>query len=123
MFGKRPNISQQHGNLLRIFEAEIQPASLETLVQFYDPPARCFTFKVFQLAPTLEEDERLLDLPLVESTPYFYQGQQPSWATMTKLLKIPEPKMARERRNRNGLEGINRCYLEGRLLQLREEND
>ncbi|RDX72156.1 hypothetical protein CR513_48390, partial [Mucuna pruriens] len=69
---------RKHGNLLRILEVETQPKALEALVQYYDPPARCFTFSDFQLAPTLEEYERLLGLPLAESAYYFHQDQPPS---------------------------------------------
>ncbi|RDY05193.1 hypothetical protein CR513_10975, partial [Mucuna pruriens] len=63
-----------HGNLLRILEIETQPAALEALFQYYDPPIRCFTFRDFQIAPTLEEYERLLGLPLAEFPHYFHQA-------------------------------------------------
>ncbi|RDX86342.1 hypothetical protein CR513_32342, partial [Mucuna pruriens] len=52
--------------------------TLEALFQYYDSPVRCFTFKDFQIAFTLEEYERLLRLPLVESPHYFHQAQPPS---------------------------------------------
>jgi len=38
--------------------------TLVTLAQFYDLPLRCFTFQDFQLAPTLEEFERLVRIPM-----------------------------------------------------------
>ncbi|RDY02084.1 hypothetical protein CR513_14523, partial [Mucuna pruriens] len=69
---------RKHGNLLCLLEVETQPEALEALVQYYDPPVRCFTFRDFQLAPTLEEYERLLGLPLAESAHYFHQDQPPS---------------------------------------------
>ncbi|RDX91950.1 hypothetical protein CR513_25994, partial [Mucuna pruriens] len=50
---------RKHDNLLNIIDVELQPA----LVQYYDLPLRCFTFRNFQIAPTLEEYEHLLGLP------------------------------------------------------------
>ncbi|RDY04470.1 hypothetical protein CR513_11815, partial [Mucuna pruriens] len=58
-----------------------------TLTQYYDPLLRCFTFKDFQLALTLEEYERIIGLPLAKSPPYLFGGQYPSWALVAKLLK------------------------------------
>ncbi|RDX93932.1 hypothetical protein CR513_23742, partial [Mucuna pruriens] len=98
-------------------------AALEALVQYYDSPIRCFTFRDFQMAPTLEEYERLLGLPLTESSLYFHQGQPPSWATIARLLRVSETEMAKRRRNRNSMEGIPRVYIEERLLQFQEEQD
>ncbi|RDY10890.1 hypothetical protein CR513_04509, partial [Mucuna pruriens] len=73
----RRAFKRKHGNLLCILEVEID----------------------FQMALTLEEYERLLGLPLAESSHHFHQGQPPSWATIAKLLKISESKMEKERRN------------------------
>ncbi|RDX64050.1 hypothetical protein CR513_57435, partial [Mucuna pruriens] len=112
-----------HGNFLRILDIETQLEALEALVQYYDPPARCFTFRDFQLAPTLEEYERLLGLPLTKSAQYFHQDQPPSWAMIAGLLRVPEAEMAKAKRNRNDLEGLPKVYLEQRLCQLQEEEE
>ncbi|RDY01048.1 hypothetical protein CR513_15685, partial [Mucuna pruriens] len=97
---------RMHGNLLRILEIETQSEALEVLVQYYDPPVRCFTFRDFQLAPTLEEYECLLGLPLAESAQYFHQDQPPSWTTIAGLLRVSKIEIAKAKRNRNGLEGL-----------------
>ncbi|RDX75800.1 hypothetical protein CR513_44283, partial [Mucuna pruriens] len=104
-----------HGNLLSLLEVEVQPDALTTLTQYYDSPLRCFTFRDFQLAPTLEEYERIIGMPLAKSPPYLFKGKNPSWASMAKLLGISKSEVWREKRNRNGLEGIPRASLEGRL--------
>ncbi|RDX73686.1 hypothetical protein CR513_46676, partial [Mucuna pruriens] len=62
--------------------------ALSALTQYYDPPLRCFTFRDFQLAPTLEEYERIIGMPLVKSPSYMFKGQYPSWVSMAKLLRI-----------------------------------
>ncbi|RDY02337.1 hypothetical protein CR513_14222, partial [Mucuna pruriens] len=105
----RKAFERKHGNLLSILEVEMQPV-VEALVQYYDLLVRCFTFRDFQIAPTLEEYERLLGLPLSESPHYFHR------ALIAKLLRVFEVEMSKEKRNRNGLEGIHKIYLEERLL-------
>ncbi|RDY11090.1 hypothetical protein CR513_04292, partial [Mucuna pruriens] len=114
----RRSFEKLHGNLLRLLEIETQPTALEALFQYYDSPMRCFTFRDFQMASTLEEYERLLGLPLMESPHYFHQAQPPSWAIVARLLRVSEAKM-----NRNGLEGVPRVYIEERLFQFQEEQD
>ncbi|RDY10964.1 hypothetical protein CR513_04427, partial [Mucuna pruriens] len=91
----RRTFEKMHGNLLQILEIATQPEALEALVQYYDAPARCFTFRDFQMAPTLEEYERLLGLPLTESGSYFHRDQTPSWGTIARLLKVSEEEITR----------------------------
>ncbi|RDX66437.1 hypothetical protein CR513_54796, partial [Mucuna pruriens] len=117
----RRRFEKLHDNLLSLLEVETQPAALGALAQYYDSSVCCFTFKDFQIAPTLEEYERLLGLPLTKSPLYFHQGQPPFWATIARLLRVSEAEMSKQRRNRNGLEGIPRVYIEERLLQFQEE--
>ncbi|RDX79699.1 hypothetical protein CR513_39840, partial [Mucuna pruriens] len=88
----RRAFERMHDNLLRILEIETQSEALEVLVQYYPP-----------LAPTLEEYERLLGLPLVELAQYFHQDQSPSWTTIAGLLRV--------------------VYLEQRLCQLQEDEE
>ncbi|RDX97092.1 hypothetical protein CR513_20179, partial [Mucuna pruriens] len=58
----RRTFEGRHGNLLGLLSIEAQPATLSALIQYYDPPLRCFTFMDFQLVPTVEEHERLVDV-------------------------------------------------------------
>ncbi|RDX73768.1 hypothetical protein CR513_46575, partial [Mucuna pruriens] len=75
------------------------------------------------LAPTLEEYERIIGMPLAKSLPYLFKGQYPSWALVAKLLRISKLEARREKRNKNGLEGIPRASLEDKLGQLQQEGD
>ncbi|RDX93511.1 hypothetical protein CR513_24218, partial [Mucuna pruriens] len=113
----------KYGNLLSLVNIEVQPAALSTLTQYYDPPLRCFTFQGFQLAPIFEEYKRLIGIPYDKSPPYLFRGHYPSWASMAKLLKVPESEMLKLKKNRNGVEGIPKAALEERLQQLQEEED
>ncbi|KAI5384360.1 hypothetical protein KIW84_071392 [Lathyrus oleraceus] len=64
----RINFGKNYGNLLSILNQQVDHTTLITLAQFYDLPLRCFTFQDFQLAPTLEEFERLVRIPLKDKT-------------------------------------------------------
>ncbi|RDX71857.1 hypothetical protein CR513_48737, partial [Mucuna pruriens] len=96
----------RHDNQLSLLDVEVQLGALSTLTQYYDPPLKCFTFRDFQLAPTLKEYERLLGLHMAKSPPYLFRGYYPSWASVAKLLKMSELEVLRRKRNRNGLEGL-----------------
>ncbi|RDX67994.1 hypothetical protein CR513_53069, partial [Mucuna pruriens] len=91
----------------------------ETPSAHYDPSQRTD----FQIAPTLEEYERLLELPLEASPQYFHRGQTPSWSSMAKLLKVTKTRIIKERKSRNGVEGIYKSYLQERLYQFRQDED
>ena len=53
--------TRRYGDTLDLTKVEVQLDVVSALIQFYDPPLRCFTFQDFQLAPTLEEFDRLLN--------------------------------------------------------------
>ncbi|RDX89491.1 hypothetical protein CR513_28776, partial [Mucuna pruriens] len=81
-------------------QVEVQPGTLLALAQFYDPSIRSITFKDFQLAPTLEEYERILGQSLTERRAYLYQGNFPSWV---KVAKIDKKKVEKKWGGRNPL--------------------
>jgi len=61
---------KRYGNLLGLLEMEVQIPAITTLAQYYDSSLRCFTFRDFQLVPTIEEYEQILDMPLDGGVPY-----------------------------------------------------
>lgn len=50
--------------------SKYQHSTLHTLLQFYDPPLRCFTFLYYQLAMTLEEYSCILGIPIKLQVPF-----------------------------------------------------
>ncbi|RDY12559.1 hypothetical protein CR513_02627, partial [Mucuna pruriens] len=95
---RRRTFEKKHGNLIDILNIQVQPIALEMLVQYYDTFLRCFTFNNFQIAPILEEYERLLGLPLETSPQYLYRGQTPSWSSIAKLLRVTEARLSKEKK-------------------------
>ncbi|RDX81457.1 hypothetical protein CR513_37859, partial [Mucuna pruriens] len=71
----------------------------------------------------LEEYERILSMPLVRSQPYLFKRQYPSWAAVTKLLRMSELAIRGEKKSQNGLEGIPWANLKARLGQLHQKGD
>ncbi|KAI5386470.1 hypothetical protein KIW84_072847 [Lathyrus oleraceus] len=57
---KKNNFICRYGRILDLITTLIEVSVLVALSHYYDPPLRCFTFQDFQLAPTIEEYERLL---------------------------------------------------------------
>ncbi|XP_050889582.1 uncharacterized protein LOC127094852 [Lathyrus oleraceus] len=59
-----------YGRILSILNEKMEPMTIVTIAQFYDPPLCCFTFSDFQLAPTLEELERIVGRNLRDHDPF-----------------------------------------------------
>ncbi|RDX68676.1 hypothetical protein CR513_52308, partial [Mucuna pruriens] len=116
-------LEEKYGKILGLLEVEVQPHALAVLAQFYDVGLRCLTFKDFQLAPTVEEYERILGMPIKEPAIYFHKGYFPSWGAVAGLLKRPEAEVRQAKRARNGIEGLPIEYLEEILAQQREAKD
>ncbi|XP_058754282.1 uncharacterized protein LOC131627440 [Vicia villosa] len=51
-----------YGHILHMLTSQVDGWALYTLLQFYDPELRCFTFLDYQLAPTLEEYADILKI-------------------------------------------------------------
>ncbi|KAJ1400744.1 hypothetical protein SESBI_29287 [Sesbania bispinosa] len=115
--------ANRYGNILYLLEVDVQVEAITALAQYYDPPLRCFTFRDFQLAPTLEEFEQMLGHPLKEGRPYRYLGHYPSTHTITKMLKVPEKEVQSKKQTRGKTEGFPKKYLEERIHLLVEDGD
>ncbi|RDX77662.1 hypothetical protein CR513_42169, partial [Mucuna pruriens] len=119
----RRTFKRKYENLLSLVNVQVQLEALSAHTQYYDLPLRCFTFQEFQLAPTLEEYDRLMGMAYHESPPYLFGGDYPSWATIARLFKVPESVVVELKKNQNGVEGILEVVFEARLQQLQEEGD
>jgi hypothetical protein len=88
--------------------------ALTTLAQFYDSPIRCFTFKDFQLAPTLEDFAKILGYNLEDRRPYLGLGENPAMEEIAKALYLPVKEVSSwlEIKNKNNAKGFPRQVLE-----------
>ncbi|KAI5436600.1 hypothetical protein KIW84_022922 [Lathyrus oleraceus] len=66
----------------------VDVSTLVALSQYYDPPLRCFTFKDFQLVPTIEEYEMLLGSYMKDHLPFTSLGEQLTSESVVEVLHI-----------------------------------
>src|SRR3954469_18929531 len=64
------SFTDNYGNILTLLETVVETPALQTLMQFYDPEMRCFTFQDYQLAPTLEEYSIIFNLKVKGEVPF-----------------------------------------------------
>ncbi|KAI5426058.1 hypothetical protein KIW84_031764, partial [Lathyrus oleraceus] len=76
----------QYGDLLTLLRMIVDPVPLQTLLQFYDPELRCFTFQDYQLAPTLEEYSILLSVPIRHQVPFLDVPKEVDFKVVARAL-------------------------------------
>ena len=77
---------------------------LSTLVQFYDPTYRCFTFPDYQLMPTLEEYSYLLGLPITDRVPFTGLEGDPKSLEIAALIHLGKSEVEAHMTTKGGLE-------------------
>ncbi|CAL5187520.1 unnamed protein product [Lathyrus oleraceus] len=60
--GRKNSLNYKFGKVLDLLSVPVQKEALTALTQFFDPALRCFYFKDFQLAPTLEKFGKILEI-------------------------------------------------------------
>ncbi|XP_052728449.1 uncharacterized protein LOC128195253 [Vigna angularis] len=120
---QREAFGRKYGNLLSLMEVKVQLPAITALAQYYDPPLRCFTFQDFQLAPTVEEFEHILGLPLEGTKPYQHLEHHASVSTLAAIMKIQPNELENRLITRHQMRGLTQGYLEQYLHDLgnREE--
>ena len=114
------NFHTRYGWILELLDVDVDHNALKALVKFFDPSLRCFTFQDFQMVPTIEEFERLLNWPLKDSVPFTKLGESIDASDVVAALNLP----VREVGSMIVERGIPRSFLEKRAEELAvgEEN-
>ena len=81
-----------YGDTLKLTKVDVKLDAISALVQFYDPLLRYITFQNFQLAPTLEEFDRLLNFSKEKA--YVGIGQTINVKDLEKGLGISYPEFS-----------------------------
>lgn len=67
---KDNKFSANFHNIIYLLAEKVDYGAITTLAQYYDVPLRYFTFPNFQMSPTFEDIERLLNRLIKEYNPF-----------------------------------------------------
>ncbi|XP_058777115.1 uncharacterized protein LOC131651469 [Vicia villosa] len=81
--------SDSLNTLISLVRTNVDEVLLNTMVQFYDPLLHCFTYRDFQLVPSLEEFSYLLGLPVLNKIPYTGKEEEPKLEVIAAALHLP----------------------------------
>jgi hypothetical protein len=80
--------NDQYGSILALLKMVVDSVPLQTLLQFYDPELRCFTFQDYQLAPTLEEYSILMNVRIKNRVPFLDVPKEVDFKVVAKALYL-----------------------------------
>ncbi|XP_058745860.1 uncharacterized protein LOC131618710 [Vicia villosa] len=76
------------------------------MMQFYDPLLHCFTYRDFQLVPTLEEFSHIMDIAIPDQIPYTGEEGGPKLEDIVAALHLPRAEINKVWINRRDYSGI-----------------
>ena len=120
---QRRTFAVNFGKILDLAMVGVSVEAISALVQYYDRDLRCFTFRDFQLVPTMEEFEKILGCPMGGRRPYLFSGHYPAMARISELVKIPEVELVGKHQQRSGVRGLSSQYLEKKVHKLADDGD
>ncbi|XP_050889682.1 uncharacterized protein LOC127094970 [Lathyrus oleraceus] len=118
--GHKDDFKEDYGNLLGILNTEVNITVVHTLVQFYDPPLRCFTFQDYQLAPTLEEYSRILGIRTKNQVPYIRTKELPKYQDLAKALHMGKKEIELNLKPKGGIYGFTSKFLVDKAIAFAE---
>ncbi|XP_050916751.1 uncharacterized protein LOC127131910 [Lathyrus oleraceus] len=111
---------ETYGNLLGILNTEVNITVVHTLVQFYDPPLRCFTFQDYQLAPTLEEYSHILGIRIKNQVPYIRTKELPEYRELAEALHMGKKEIELNLKPKGGIHGFTSKFLVDKAITFAE---
>ncbi|KAI5390982.1 hypothetical protein KIW84_076013 [Lathyrus oleraceus] len=99
------------GKLLPLLTTQVDEGLMSTLVQFYDPLYRCFSFPDFQLLPTLEEYAYLVGIPILDQVSFSGLESIPTSQEIADLLHIDESLVRAHMTTKGGIQGLPSEFL------------
>lgn len=105
------DFQRTYGYILQLLDDMEEPWALPTLLQFYDPQLRCFTFTDYQLLPTLEEYSSLLGIKIQDKPPFEKVPQTKNTAALAKALHLSMGEVSQFWRASAGIFGFGVKFL------------
>lgn len=100
-----------YGNLLGVLNTEVKITIVHSLVQFYDPPLRCFTFQDYQLAPTLKEYSHILGIEIQDQVPFVHTKELPKSHHLDEVLHMEKKEVELNLKPKGGTHGFSLKFL------------
>ncbi|KAL5132697.1 hypothetical protein HKD37_U058108 [Glycine soja] len=120
---QRQAFRKMYGKILDLTTMEVFTEAIVSLTQYYDQPLRCFTFGDFQIVPTVEEFEEILECPLGGRKPYLFSGFLPSLSKIAAVVGDLARELDRMKQTQNGVVGLPRKYLEGKARDMASQEE
>ncbi|KAI5429398.1 hypothetical protein KIW84_034128 [Lathyrus oleraceus] len=109
--GNQKAFDDQYGDILALLKMVVDPVPLQTLLQFYDPELRCFTFQDYQLAPTLEEYSILLNAPIRYQVPFLDVPKEVGFRVVARALYLSIKEVSDNWKSSGDVVGLPLKYL------------
>ncbi|KAI5397427.1 hypothetical protein KIW84_063296 [Lathyrus oleraceus] len=109
--GNQKVFVDQYGDLLTLLKMVVDPVPLQTLLQFYDPELRCFTFQDYQLAPTLEEYSILMNVPIKYQVPFLDVPKEIDFRVVARALHLSIKEVSDNWKSSGDMVGLPLKYL------------
>ncbi|XP_050890747.1 uncharacterized protein LOC127096184 [Lathyrus oleraceus] len=116
----KDNFKEAYGNLLGILNTKVNITAVHTLVQFYDPPLRCFTFQDYQLALTLEEYSHILGIRIKNQVPYIHTKELPKYQDLAEALHMGKKEIELNLKPKGGIHGFTSRFLVNKVIAFAE---
>lgn len=110
-----------YGNILDLVNESVDYVALTTLAQYYDIPMHCFTFPDFQMAPTLEEFERILNRSIKDKNPFPKIEEDFIMPKLASVLGIDVGELAASWASKGVDKAFTRKFLEGHAWKFAKE--
>ncbi|XP_058746105.1 uncharacterized protein LOC131618976 [Vicia villosa] len=99
-------------SLLKMPFTKYEQEGVHTLLQFYNPSLRCFTFPDYLLVPTLEEYSLFLGVPVKkEEVPYYGTMEAPTSIEISKALYLSKSVVEANLTKKGGCFGFRMEFL------------
>ncbi|XP_058726207.1 uncharacterized protein LOC131597532 [Vicia villosa] len=108
-------IREKYGYILSLLKmpfTKYEQEGVHTLLQFYNPSLRCFTFPDYLLVPTLEEYSLFLGIPIKKGeVPYYGTMEAPTSIEISKALYLSKSVVDANLSKKGGCHGFRMEFL------------
>lgn len=110
-----------YGNILDLVSESVDYTALTTLALYYDILIRCFTFPDIQMAPTLEQFERILNRSFKDHNPFPKIEEDFAMPKLVSVLGIDVGELAFSWTPKGADKGFARKFLEDHAWKFAKE--